>query len=137
MAKTIIENDIGYKYRSEKKRKITVEDINLYLELGQSPFAMWEDDDAGRDVGFDGRVVPGPMHLPVALGLLSSIISEQSFLVGIDNIRFTNPLYPGDTVSAEAQLLKKRQTSKGDWIGTYRWALLNQDGVEVSSGENT
>ena len=137
MGKTIIENDVGYTYKSEKTRKITVEDINLYMELGQSPFALWEDDDAGREVGFDKRVVPGPMHPPVAFGLLSPILSEQSFLVGINNVLFVAPLYPGDTVSVKARLLEKRQTSKGDWIGTYSWSLINQDGVEVSRGENT
>ncbi len=52
---------------------------------------------------------------------------------GIDDLRFLKPVYPGDTLRLETEVLEKRRSQSKPNMGSYRSKveLLNQDGVVV------
>ena len=52
---------------------------------------------------------------------------------GIDELRFLKPVYPGDTLRLETEVLEKRRSQSKPEMGSYRskLELLNQDGVVV------
>jgi acyl dehydratase len=52
---------------------------------------------------------------------------------GIDELRFLKPVYPGDTLRLETEVLEKRRSQSKPEMGSYRSKveLLNQDGVVV------
>ncbi len=52
---------------------------------------------------------------------------------GIDELRFLKPVYPGDTLRVETEVLEKRQSQSKPNMGSYRSqiTLINQDGVAV------
>lgn len=135
--KTLIEREVGYKYISNRKREITRQDIDVFVELFGVTHPAYQDDAAAKELGFTRRVLPGPAHLPIVLGLLWPILSPKSIIVGTDKVVYLKPLYPGDIVSAEAELLRKRETSSGNLLGTYLWSIKNQNGEVISHGQNT
>ena len=54
---------------------------------------------------------------------------------GIDELRFLKPVYPGDVLRLETEVLEKRRSRSKPEMGSYRTRLklLNQDGVVVVS----
>ena len=54
---------------------------------------------------------------------------------GIDELRFLKPVYPGDVLRVESEVLEKSQSRSKPEMGSYRTRLklLNQDGVVVVS----
>ena len=54
---------------------------------------------------------------------------------GVDDLRWLRPVYPGDTLSVETELLEKRRSATKPDRGIFRSATraFNQDGVMVLS----
>lgn len=54
---------------------------------------------------------------------------------GVDDVRWLRPVYPGDTLSVETELLEKRRSATKPDRGIFRTAtrVFNQDGVMVMS----
>ena len=54
---------------------------------------------------------------------------------GIDELRWLRPVYPGDTLSVETEVLDKRRSATKPDRGIFRTAtrVYNQDGVQVMS----
>jgi acyl dehydratase len=54
---------------------------------------------------------------------------------GVDDIKWLRPVYPGDTLSVEVELLEKRRSQTKPDRGIFRTAtrVFNQDGVMVMS----
>ena len=54
---------------------------------------------------------------------------------GVDDLRWLRPVYPGDTLSVETELLEKRRSKTKPDRGLFRAATraFNQDGVMVLS----
>ena len=52
---------------------------------------------------------------------------------GIDELRFLKPVYPGDTLRIETEVLEKRRSQSRPEMGSYRSKveLLNQDAAVV------
>ena len=52
---------------------------------------------------------------------------------GLDELRWLRPVYPGDALSCESEVLDKRASASRPEMGLYksRTTVLNQDGVAV------
>ena len=52
---------------------------------------------------------------------------------GIDQLRWLRPVYPGDTLRCETELLEKRRSESRPGMGIFksRLTVFNQDGVAV------
>ena len=52
---------------------------------------------------------------------------------GVDELRWLKPVYPGDTLHCEAEVLETRASASRPEMGfvTSRWTVLNQDDVAV------
>jgi len=117
-------------------RHVTAEDVDIFCRITGIHEDIFSSDDAGKAAGLKGKIVPGAQTLSMLLGLLGDI-TWGLLLVEMAKIQFLAPLYPGDTVRAEIELLDRKMTSKGDReFFTYSWVLNNQDGVSVAKGEN-
>ncbi len=67
----------------------------------------------------------------------SGFIADVMAYMGTDKMKFLAPVYPYDTIRAEAEVLSKKETKKGNWICSYKWVVKNQNDEAVSEGENT
>lgn len=102
------------------------------------PQAMHMDEQAAR-AGFFGRLVASGWQ---TLGVTMRLMVEAKPLgatpligVQIDEVRFTRPVLPGDTLSAELEILEKRVSKTSPERGFLKGRTItsNQKGAEVSS----
>ncbi len=78
---------------------------------------------------FKGRlVVNGLLTLAIAIGLTTHL-SSRGFMLGIENVRFHKPVFAGDTIYAEAEVIEARESRSrpGFGIVRIRTRAYNQD----------
>jgi len=120
---------VGERFRSQGLTLTEAEIVNFALTYDPQPFHI--DTVAAAESPFGGLIASGFQTL--ALGW--RIMHQEGFLKrcslgspGIDELRWTAPVRPGDTIYTEAEVLEKRpSTSKPD-RGTLRIAykVVNQ-----------
>ena len=135
--KRLADRDIGEKYVSDETRLITPTELDLFCNATGMRGSAFLSDEAARSLGMKSRLLPGAMSLAILFSLLGKFLGSAVF-TGLNNLRLLAPVYPYDTLSAETEVIGKKETSKGDRaFVTYAWTLKNQDGVTVAQGENT
>ena len=103
-------------------------------QFDPQPFHL---DDAAAEASLFGRLAASGWHTcAMAMRLMcDAYLNDSSSLgsPGIDNLRWLKPVYPGDTISAEMEVLEARVMNSRPHIGLVlsRWRLVNQDGVDV------
>lgn len=121
-------------------RAIAIGDIDAWAELTGERHPVHMDDAFAREAGFSGRVAHGLFSLALVEGLKAALGRfERSVIasLGWNDVRFSAPLYPGDTVHLRLVLVSKRESSKpGRGIAVERGILVKQDGTEVVRGDH-
>lgn len=121
-------------------RLVTTDDIDAWASLTGERHAVHMDDDFARAAGFRGRVAHGLFSLALIEGLKAGLgVFERSVIasLGWNNVKFSAPLYPGESVHLQLTLVSKRDSSKpGKGIAEERGVLLKEDGTEVVSGDH-
>lgn len=141
--KLLSEREIGEKYIGERTRLITSTDLDMFCNVTGMRGDTFLSDEVARARGMKSRVLPGAMSLAVLFSLLEEDFlrgphGQGALFTGLNNLKLFAPVYPYDKLKAEAEVLAKKETSKGDRVFvTYAWALKNQDDVVVAKGENT
>ena len=99
------------------------------------PFHL--DDDAAKASLF-GRLSASGWHtcaMTMAMVVENLKANDQAGLgsPGIDELRWLKPVYPGDTLRCETEILDKRASQSRPEMGSYRsrMTVLNQDDVAV------
>lgn len=96
-------------------------------------------DEAAAQTHF-GRLSASGWHtcaMVMAMVVENLKANEQAGLgsPGIDELRWLKPVYPGDTLRCETEILEKRPSHSRPEMGSFRssMAVFNQDGVKVLS----
>ncbi|MCU0617047.1 MAG: phenylacetic acid degradation bifunctional protein PaaZ [Gemmatimonadaceae bacterium] len=111
-------------------REITLADVERFAALsGDTFYAHMSDDDARANGVFERRVAHGYFVVSAAAGLfvepsLGPVLANY----GLENLRFTKPVYPGDTITV--QLTVKKKTAKPPREGEVPQGVVEWD-VEV------
>jgi oxepin-CoA hydrolase/3-oxo-5,6-dehydrosuberyl-CoA semialdehyde dehydrogenase len=113
-----------------EKRTITLDDIERFADLSGDKFYAHMDEDAARANGiFDGRVAHGYFIVSAAAGLfVEPALGPVLANYGLENLRFTKPVYPGDTI--HVRLTVKQKTRKDTPDGGVPQGVVEWD-VEV------
>jgi acyl dehydratase len=119
---------------ASRSRVVTARDIELFTELSGDRNPLHYDEAAVARTRFGGIVVQGG----VTSGLLNAVVAEDlpgpgSVFLHVD-WRFLQPVRPGDTITAEVELLASRADKP---IHELRTTITNQDGVVVLDGAAT
>lgn len=120
-------------------REITLGDVEEFAKLSGDTFYAHMDDEQARRFGvFDRRVAHGYFIVSAAAGLFVS--PEPGPVManyGLEDLRFTKPVYPGDII--HVRLTVKQKTAKetpADVIpqGVVKWdvEVFNQDNETVA-----
>ena len=129
--------EVGFKYTTDS-RVVTPAELVAFYEIPGIKEDMFVNDEAGKALGFEGKVVPAAYTIGLAFSLLGEKGLAEGGIFLEMNAKFTAAVYPNDALSVEGELLSKRETSKGDKVVVkYSWNVKNQDGVVVVRGENT
>ena len=68
---------------------------------------------AKKEMPYQSPVFPGPFIIPIAVGLFLKLgLYEKTIiaLLGIQNMKFKDPLRSGDTIEAEVKILNVRDS---------------------------
>ena len=134
--KLVAERNVGDRFKSGS-RIITGTELDMLCTVAGLRLDPFLNDEAGRALGFKGRVVPGAFAFALVFGLLGELLNGHVH-VGTNDMKVLAPLYPYDRVRVEGEVVSKKETSKGDRaFVTWSWAVKNQDDVILVQGENT
>ncbi|MDQ1566495.1 MAG: oxepin-CoA hydrolase / 3-oxo-5,6-dehydrosuberyl-CoA semialdehyde dehydrogenase, partial [Actinomycetota bacterium] len=117
-------------------RTITVEDIERFADLtGDHFYAHTDEEAAAKSPIFGGRVAHGYFVIAAAAGLFvwpdpGPVLANY----GIDRLRFTTPVRPGDAIHV-VFTCKEKAPRRGAGYGEVRWdtQVVNQDGTVVAA----
>ena len=113
--------------------------LDSFLNLIGIRSPLFLSDEYARRLGFKSRVSTGLLTFCQMMGMLSKAgFLRDGVYLGTDKCKHMLPVYPGDMIRVEVEVLDKRLTSKGNrLIITYKWQVKNQSDQVVSEGENT
>ena len=118
------------------EREVTVEDIERFAALsGDHFYAHMDEAAAARNPLFGGRVAHGYFLVSAAAGLfVDAPYGPVLANYGIDGLRFTKPVKPGDRIKVRLTC-KEKSLRAGAGYGEVRWdtAITNQNGEPVAS----
>jgi len=131
------EIEIGKVYKSPVTKPITGTEIDLVAQMSGMDLPGFLNADFARGKGFKDRVTPGVYVIGSMMGLMAKhgFLADAVWVAATD-ISFKAPVHPGDRVSAEVEVLSKKEGKRGGPI-TYKWRVQNQEGRLVAEGVNT
>ncbi|NQD42246.1 MaoC/PaaZ C-terminal domain-containing protein [Glutamicibacter halophytocola] len=83
---------------------------------------------------FEQRIAHGPLTLSLGLGLMTQTgyFSNVIAWLGLDEVRAKHPVFIGDTIHVEAEVVTARESKKpGTGIWTINYRIIKQDDSEV------
>src|SRR6476619_3040908 len=110
-------------------------DISQYMALTGDRHPLASSTELARSLGFMREVLPDLLVFHVVFGKSVPDISHNATAnLGYADVRFLRPVYPGDTLVAESEVIGLREVSSGEAGVVYvRTRGTNQKGQEVLS----
>lgn len=131
---------VGDVYRHPLGRTITETDNIWFTLLTMNTNPMHFDRRYAEQSEFGQALVASTLTVAIVAGQSVIDTSQMAFAnLGWDEIRLTHPVFVGDTLYAESQVLELRdsQSRPHGGIVTIRTRGLNQNGVQVVSWKRT
>jgi len=129
--------DIGAEFESPA-RTVTEADIVAFAGLSGDYNPLHINEEHCKKTIFGSRIAHGPLVYAIAAGLLFQLHLYDDTLIaflGFENLRFTKPVKPGDTIHARIKVLEKRETSNAErGVMKRQLQVLNQRGEVVQEG---
>ncbi len=125
---------VGARYPHHWGRTITEGEASLFTTWTMNANPLYFNRVYARSLGHPNTPVNPLLAMNVVFGLSVEDLSEQALAhLGYWNMTFQEPVYPGDTLFAESEVLALRPSeSKGDrGIVHVRTVGLNQEGRTV------
>src|SRR5262245_37474918 len=110
-------------------------DISTYISLTGDRHPLAASTELARSLGFLREVVPDLLVFHVVFGKSVPDVSHNATAnLGYADVRFLRPVYPGDTLVADSEVIGLRELSSGEAGIVYvRTRGTNQKGQEVIS----
>lgn len=130
--------EVGQVFRTPA-RTVTETDLVTFSMVSGDWAAIHSDVEFARGTFYGQRVVHGLFGLSMLTGLMERAgwFSESALaMLDIERWAFKNPIFVGDTLRGEMEILSKRVTSTGDrGIVGRRFTLVNQRDAVVQTGD--
>lgn len=136
------ELEVGMKVQHRLGRTITEMDNVLFCAMTMNTQPIHLDEEyCAKETQFGRRLVNGIFTLGLAVGISIHDLTEGTIVANLsyESVRHPHPLFHGDTLYVESEVLEKRESrSKPDrGIVRFRHVGRNQDGVVVIELERT
>jgi len=124
---------IGDRYRSRLGRTITQADNIWFTLLTNNTNQIHFNEHYAALLPFKKPLVNSGLTLAIVAGLMVSDTSEYGFALGLDGLTLPNPLFEGDTLYADTEVLDVRDSaSRPGWgVVKVRQRGIKQDGTIV------
>ena len=125
--------EVGDIYRSRLGRTVTEVDNTWFTLLTNNTNQLHFNTEYGKHTDFGQCLVNSTLTLAIVAGLSVTDVSENGFALGWDQITLPNPLFAGDTLYAQSEVVEARESrSRPDrGIVRVRTRGIKQDGKVV------
>lgn len=128
---------IGQKFEHPIRRTVTETDNVLFTAMTHNPALLHLDEEYMKETEFGRRVVNSAFTLGVMVGISvgDTTLGTAVANLGWDEVRFPAPLFHGDTIHVETEVLELRESkSRPDQgIVVFLHRAYNQHDVLVAS----
>lgn len=132
---------VGQLFRHAIRRTVTETDNVLFSTLTHNPAALHLDAEAMKDSEFGARIVNSgfTLGLMVGISVADTTMGTAIANLGWDEVRFPKPVFHGDTLCIETEVLALRESrSRSDaGIVTFAHRAWNQRDELVASCQRT
>jgi itaconyl-CoA hydratase len=125
---------VGDIYEHRPGRTISEADNTWFTLLTMNTHPMHFDAEYAKASEFGRCIVCSPLTIALIVGMSVSDVSQKAIAnLGWTDIKMTHPLFAGDTLTAESQVLAKRESASrtGAGIVSVSSTGFNQHGVVV------
>ena len=131
---------VGDIYQHRPGRTITQYDNVSFTLLTMNTHPMHFDEEYAKHSEFGRCIVCSPLTVALMVGMSVTDVSQKAIAnLGWTDIKLTHPLFAGDTLYAESEVLDKRESKSrpGAGIVSVKTAGLNQEGIKVCEFNRT
>lgn len=131
---------VGDVYQHPLGRTVTTADNMWFTLLTMNTNPLHFNHDYAAQTEFGRPLVDSCFTLALVTGMSVPDVSQQAFAnLGWDEIRLPNPVFEGDTIYAESEVLEVRPSRSRSNVGIVRIKTTgyNQDGVTVIEFKRT
>ena len=131
---------VGDVYEHRPGRTITQADNTWFTLLTMNTHPLHFDAAYAAKSEFKQPLVNSTLTLAIVMGMSVSDVSQKAIgNLGWNNVRLTAPVFAGDTLYAESEVLSKRESKSRPTQGivTVSTTGRNQDGTVVLTSERT
>jgi acyl dehydratase len=125
---------VGDVYEHRPGKTVTEYDNHLFTLLTLNTHPIHFDAEYAKASEFGRNLVVSPYTLALLIGMSVSDVSQKAIAnLGMDEVKFTAPVFAGDTLYGESEVLAKRESKSrpGQGIVTIRTLGKNQRGEVV------
>lgn len=127
---------VGDVYEHRPGKTVLESDNHLFTLLTLNTHPLHFDAEYGKGTEFGRNLVVSTYTLALLIGMSVSDCSQKAIAnLGMDEVRFTGPVFAGDTLYGESEVLAKRESKSrpGQGIVTIRTLGKNQRGETICS----
>jgi acyl dehydratase len=131
--------EVGDVYQHPLGRTVTQNDNIWFSLLTMNSNPIHFDSTYSAKTEWGTPLVNSALTLSLVMGMSVADVSQNAVNLGWDEIRLPNPLYEGDTVYAQSEVLAKRESNSRPHQGivTVRTTGYNQDGQVIVTYKRT
>ena len=135
------ELEVGMTFKHALGRTVTEMDNVLFSALTMNTQPLHVNEDFASKTEFGQRLVNGLYTLGLVVGLTVSELTEGTIIanLGYDKVVHPNPVFHGDTIYAESEILETRESRSRPEVGIVRIKCRGRksDGTIVVEFERT
>lgn len=132
--------EVGDIYEHRPGRTISETDNTWFTLLTMNTHPMHFDAEYARHSEFGRCIVCSPLTVALMVGMSVTDVSQKAIAnLGWKEIKLTYPVFAGDTLTAESEVLDKRESKSRPNAGivSVRTVGFNQDGRSICDFERT
>lgn len=130
----------GQSFEHHWGKTVTDGDNSLFTSLTMNANPTYSNADLAGDYGYDDVVVDPLFAFNLVLGLSVQDLSEAGgAFLEVSDLEFHRPVYPGDTLYAESEVVSTRESESRPHQGIVTWHTIGRrsDDSEVLEYDRT
>ena len=125
---------VGDVYEHRPGKTITEYENHMFTLMTMNTHPIHFDAKFAEASEFGRNIVASPYTLALLIGMSVTDVSQKAIAnLGMDEVKFPAPVFAGDTLYGESEVLAKRESKsrQGQGVVTVRTVGLNQSNVKV------
>jgi len=130
--------EVGHIYEHRPGKTVTEYDNHMFTLLTLNTHPMHFDTEFAKASEFKKNLVVSPYTLALLIGMSVTDCSQKAVAnLGMDDVKFTAPVFAGDTIYGESEVLSKRESKSRPGQGIVKIVTrgFNQNGDMVCTFE--